>query len=183
MDAETAINNIKAAIEKENQGKSKIQLIAGNGISVFSDGNQHTISLLDNTQDPISSGQPLPLDIQFNGAFVFLRPGIVAGFLPDNIFTGIPYAGGDLYVWASCTAVSGVITAVTLNYGSTTPTPQTINLATPPSSLKIPVGMIKGGTGERFNFIGANWLTPYPALAYSTQDLTGNIQNYYVWRW
>jgi len=183
MDAETAINKIKAAIEKENESNSKIQLIGGNGISVYSDGSQITISLLDSTQDPPTSGQPLPFDIQLGGEFVFLRPGIVAGFLPDNIFTGIPYSGGNLYVWASCTAVSGVITAVTLNYGSTAPIPQTINAGTPPSSLKIPIAMIKGTTGERFNFIGANWLTPYPALSYSTQDLTGNVTNYYVWRW
>jgi hypothetical protein len=128
-------------------------------------------------------GPILPFDIQFIEETLFtLRPGIVAGFLPDNMFDEISYSGSTVYVWASCTAASGVITAVTLNYGSTTPTPQTINAGTPPSSIKIPICMVQGTTRNTFNFIGANWLTPYPVLAFSTGS-GSSITNYYSWRW
>ena len=127
-----------------------------------------------------SSAFTNPFDIKFTSSTSFLlNPGIIAGYLPDNIFNPISYSSGDLYVWATCTASSGVITGVTLNSGGSTPIPQTINAGFPPSSLNIPLGMVNGGVGNTFNFIGANWLTPYPVISYTTADGT----NYYIWRW
>ena len=128
-------------------------------------------------------GAILPFDIKFISPTSFtLIPGIVAGYLPSNIFTPISYSSGNLYVWADCISSSGVITEVSLASGGSNPTPQTITQGTPPPSLKIPVAMVNGGAGNTFNFIGANWLTPYPVLAYSTGS-GNNITNYYSWRW
>jgi hypothetical protein len=130
----------------------------------------------------------LPFDLvkgsdESGASAVNVTPGIVAGFLPDNIFDAISYSSGDLYIWAECTASDGSIFSVTLNSGATTPTPQEINEGFPPSSLNIPIGMIQGETGKSFNFIGANWLTPYPVVAYSIKDASGYIKNYYIWKW
>jgi hypothetical protein len=113
-----------------------------------------------------------------------VTPGTIAGILPSNIFDDFQYtAGSDLYIWAQCTASQGIITAVALSAGGSNPVPQSINEGFAPPMLKIPIGMYKGSTGSTFNFIGANWLTPYATLAYTTQDQAGNVKNYYYWRW
>jgi hypothetical protein len=124
----------------------------------------------------------LPFDLvvgtnSTGGSTITVVPGVVAGFLPSNIFSPISYSSGDLYVWAEITSSNGNITGVTLSSGTTTPSPQTASANYPPASLKILLGMIDAD-GNSFNFIGANWLTPYPVPAFSS---TGS--NYYIWRW
>jgi len=127
----------------------------------------------------------LKLSIDDTGAPVIkIEPGIVAGFLPSNIFDPISYdPASDLYVWAECNSSDGVISSVSIAFGEATPTPQEISSEKPPSSLKIPIGMYQKKTGETFNFISANWLSPYSVLAYSTTDNIGTVTNWYSWVW
>jgi hypothetical protein len=129
-------------------------------------------------------GPILPFDVKFETPTSFeLIPGIIAGILPSNMFTSFAYSNTDVYVWATCTSSSGVVTNVRLNDGSSLPDPQEVNEGFPPFTFNIPVCMVRGFSRKTFNFIGANWLTPYPVLAYSTQNSAGAARNFYVWRW
>jgi len=135
------------------------------------------------------SQRPLPFELVLTSnnrgnTVIRVTPGIIAGILPSNIFDDFAYdAGSNLCIWAECTANQGVITDVRLANGASNPVPQLINKNFPPPMVKIPIGMYNKDSGDTFNFIGANWLTPYSTLAYTSQDETGNVENYYYWRW
>jgi hypothetical protein len=133
---------------------------------------------------PLENVGLLPFSIFIRSNNVKITPGIIAGFVPDNIFSEIKTTPlNDLYIWAQCTSSEGQITSVTLKSGSSCPSPQSITANAPPSTLNIPIGMVQKGTNETFNFIAANWVTPYSVLQYSTIDNSGIVTNWYSWVW
>jgi hypothetical protein len=175
-DFSVAWNQQIAPVLDENFREARIQ--PGIGCRVSSSPSGQSIIVDRNSQKQLKIPFDLILGAGEEGQQnITVVPGIVAGFLPDNIFDEISYSSGDIYVWAEITSSSGNITGVTLSSGTTTPSPQTASENYPPASLKILIGMVDAD-GNSFNFIGANWLTPYPVPAFSS---TGS--NYYLWRW
>jgi len=124
----------------------------------------------------------LPFQIYVKANKLYISPGIVAGFLPSNIFDPIAISEGtDYYIWAECISAGSAITSVTLNHGSSFPTPQTISAGTAPTTLKIPIGMYVKKVS--YNLLNANWLTPVPVVAFTITENNGIVTNYYQWSW
>lgn len=127
---------------------------------------------------PTSTG--IPFQIIVKGTNVKITPGVIAGFVPTNINTTFAYGGSDMYFWAECNSLNFQFTSVRIQSGSIPPTPQEITENAPATLLNIPIGMIL--SKKCYNLIAANWVNPYPVLAYSIGPANNPIR-YYYWVW
>jgi hypothetical protein len=113
---------------------------------------------------------------------VSLVPGICGGFLPTNLNTPVTIdLSSTVYVFLDVVASLGQITSVTINANNSPFSGQTPNAGHPPSSFKIPVGIIMvsgGNVTASYNLLAKNWVSPVGSVTFSVGQT-----NYYVWTW
>ena len=110
-------------------------------------------------------------------------PGAIGGKTPSNMFDTFNIsATGTTYFWAACTMSDGIPTAVTIQTGSSPPTPQTIRASAPPASLNLVFNVVKDG--KSYNILRSPTTLITSTIAYTTYSGTTNTPtNYYFYSW
>jgi hypothetical protein len=151
---------------------------------------------IDQILSPVSAGggggaAVYPFDVISAGTSSFtVQPGTMSGLLPSNYgSTFTPTPSTTYYLELNCTASSGQIATVALNFASSAPSAIPVNMGQPPTSFSFLLGiLVTDGTGGGtwFRCIAPGSLFAIGALQYQTNKAspapgTLPFDNWYTW--